>query len=171
MSQLTLAISVLAFIAAAFALLVGMGNAARIGSIRHHVLPQLGGLPLGTTAPISLLKESLPQIDTAQVLLLFMSGGCEPCQKLTQILNVASAALETVTVVVVEGLGENSLRAQAKFRAHWILDSKGQLRDQFAAQATPHTYFLVDGVVTRQAIGADASVVEWIAAAATAVTV
>lgn len=161
MSTVALALGLLGVAVSVLALAVAAGTAARVSRIEAGRLPRRIGLADGSAIPADALanlvgEEAARALLRGPTLVLFVSPECSPCRQLVEEAPAELASGWSVVAVEPDGTtARASLQNQAQMAARWLVDSGARLGAAFDTKATPHAFFVRDGVVLDQILGAD----------------
>jgi len=160
--MLSLSLSIVALLFAAFALLVSVGVPLRQ---RYYVTSRPhGGLQPGSDVPYHALKKvygpnEVALVRNGQAIVTFVSRKCEPCQDLLRNLNGGHPIPQDIPLLMIETaiVDGESLQQAARFTALWSRDSTGEVQRAFMTSATPHSFLIRDGKIASQVPGPDLS--------------
>lgn len=160
MSTLALVAGLLGLAVAVVALAVAAGTAARLERLEARRLPERIGLSPGSSISAAVFSGLLAD-DQADALVrgpslvLFVSPQCAPCRALVEESPAELAPGWALVAIEPDGTtATDSLRNRGHLAALWLVDAGGRIKVAFDTNATPHAFFVRDGRVVDQVVGA-----------------
>ncbi len=160
MSTLALVVGLLGLAVAVVALAVAAGTAARLERLEARRLPERIGLSPGSSISADVFSglvadDQADALVRGPSLVLFVSPQCAPCRDLVEDSPAELAPGWALVAIEPDGTtATDSTRNRGHLTGLWLVDVGSRVRVAFDTTATPHAFFVRDGRVVDQIVGA-----------------